>query len=224
MNKGPHRLKPYRVLFLPTETYIARQVQTWTKQYRASETSTIPSMERLIEWLPHHVPKQQRATVVHGDFRSAHLWEKTRPGVGGVFGVPGSSFLGPAHRGGLFPSQRPWKIMFLGLIDILPSVWGLPWAAGGNSVSAQSQQTSPVVKFFPTLLTILGIGGFFDYNLGSHTGQWSLISPSCAGGPCWVQCWRSLTPRLCFSACQAISRSPGEHVLTVDALRWSRTP
>lgn len=80
MNKGPHKLKPYRVLFLPTENYIARQVQTWTKQYRASETSTIPSMERLIEWLPHHVPKQQRATVVHGDFRSAHLWEKTRPG------------------------------------------------------------------------------------------------------------------------------------------------
>ncbi|XP_049645281.1 acyl-CoA dehydrogenase family member 10 [Suncus etruscus] len=55
------------------ENYIARQVQTWTKQYRASETSTIPSMERLIEWLPHHVPKQQRTTVVHGDFRLDNL-------------------------------------------------------------------------------------------------------------------------------------------------------
>ncbi|XP_033692792.1 acyl-CoA dehydrogenase family member 10 isoform X2 [Tursiops truncatus] len=49
--------------------YVARQVQTWIKQYRASETSTIPPMERLIEWLPLHLPRQQQTTVVHGDFR-----------------------------------------------------------------------------------------------------------------------------------------------------------
>nr|XP_012788761.1 unnamed protein product [Sorex araneus] len=49
--------------------YIARQVQTWTKQYRASETGPIPAMERLIEWLPSHIPRQQATTVVHGDFR-----------------------------------------------------------------------------------------------------------------------------------------------------------
>lgn len=49
--------------------YTPRQVQTWIKQYRASETSTIPAMERLIEWLPLHLPRQQKLTVVHGDFR-----------------------------------------------------------------------------------------------------------------------------------------------------------
>ncbi|XP_029083952.1 acyl-CoA dehydrogenase family member 10 isoform X4 [Monodon monoceros] len=49
--------------------YVARQVQTWIKQYRASETSTIPPMERLIKWLPLHLPRQQQTTVVHGDFR-----------------------------------------------------------------------------------------------------------------------------------------------------------
>uniref|UniRef100_A0A4W2E8M8 Acyl-CoA dehydrogenase family member 10 n=1 Tax=Bos indicus x Bos taurus TaxID=30522 RepID=A0A4W2E8M8_BOBOX len=53
--------------------YLARQVQTWIKQYRASETSTIPAMERLIEWLPLHLPRQQRTTVVHGDFRLDNL-------------------------------------------------------------------------------------------------------------------------------------------------------
>ncbi|XP_027713189.1 acyl-CoA dehydrogenase family member 10 isoform X2 [Vombatus ursinus] len=53
--------------------YIQRQVQTWTKQYRATETSTIPAMERLIEWLPQHLPKEQRTTVVHGDFRLDNL-------------------------------------------------------------------------------------------------------------------------------------------------------
>lgn len=56
------------ILFLSGD-YISQQVQTWVKQYRASETSTIPAMERLIEWLPLHVPRQQKATVVHGDFR-----------------------------------------------------------------------------------------------------------------------------------------------------------
>uniref|UniRef100_A0A8D2AB58 Acyl-CoA dehydrogenase family member 10 n=1 Tax=Sus scrofa TaxID=9823 RepID=A0A8D2AB58_PIG len=53
--------------------YITRQVQTWIKQYRAMETSTIPAMERLIEWLPLHLPSQQRTTVVHGDFRLDNL-------------------------------------------------------------------------------------------------------------------------------------------------------
>ncbi|XP_045056966.1 acyl-CoA dehydrogenase family member 10 isoform X3 [Desmodus rotundus] len=53
--------------------YIPRQVQTWIKQYRASETSTIPAMERLIEWLPLHLPQQQKITVVHGDFRLDNL-------------------------------------------------------------------------------------------------------------------------------------------------------
>ena len=58
------------LIFFPSGDYIARQVQTWIKQYRASETSTIPAMERLIEWLPLHLPRQQWTTVVHGDFRS----------------------------------------------------------------------------------------------------------------------------------------------------------
>ncbi|KAM9331148.1 acyl-CoA dehydrogenase family member 10 [Gastrophryne carolinensis] len=53
--------------------YIQRQVQTWTKQYRASETHQIPSMERLIEWLPQHLPAGQNTAVVHGDFRLDNL-------------------------------------------------------------------------------------------------------------------------------------------------------
>ncbi|XP_018413825.1 PREDICTED: acyl-CoA dehydrogenase family member 10 isoform X1 [Nanorana parkeri] len=53
--------------------YVQRQFQTWTKQYRASETHQIPSMERLIEWLPQHLPADQKTTVVHGDFRLDNL-------------------------------------------------------------------------------------------------------------------------------------------------------
>ncbi|MBU2137039.1 MAG: phosphotransferase [Alphaproteobacteria bacterium] len=49
--------------------YMGRQVDRWTKQYRASETVKLEEMERLIEWLPRTVPPQERTSVVHGDYR-----------------------------------------------------------------------------------------------------------------------------------------------------------
>jgi aminoglycoside phosphotransferase (APT) family kinase protein len=55
--------------FGKSENYVDRQIGRWSKQYRASETETIDEMNRLIEWLPHHVPPQPSARVVHGDYR-----------------------------------------------------------------------------------------------------------------------------------------------------------
>jgi len=49
--------------------YFERQVSRWTKQYRLSETETMPEMEKLIEWLPKTLPQQDRTTIVHGDYR-----------------------------------------------------------------------------------------------------------------------------------------------------------
>jgi aminoglycoside phosphotransferase (APT) family kinase protein len=49
--------------------YMGRQVDRWTKQYKASETTRIEEMERLIEWLPQSLPPQERTSVVHGDYR-----------------------------------------------------------------------------------------------------------------------------------------------------------
>lgn len=49
--------------------YFARQIDRWTKQYRASETQYIPEVERLIEWLPRTLPEQNRVSIVHGDYR-----------------------------------------------------------------------------------------------------------------------------------------------------------
>ena len=51
------------------ENYVARQVARWSKQYRASETEPIEDMERLIAWLPAHLPPEQQPRVVHGDYR-----------------------------------------------------------------------------------------------------------------------------------------------------------
>jgi len=49
--------------------YIGRQVERWSKQYRASETQRIEAMDNLIGWLPKNIPPEAGTTVVHGDFR-----------------------------------------------------------------------------------------------------------------------------------------------------------
>src|SRR3569833_1441498 len=55
------------------ENYVARQVDRWSKQYRASETETIAPMESLIAWLPQHIPPAQPVRLVHGDIRLDNL-------------------------------------------------------------------------------------------------------------------------------------------------------
>lgn len=49
--------------------YLARQISRWTKQYRASETTPIPAMDRLIEFLPSRIPAHEQVAIVHGDYR-----------------------------------------------------------------------------------------------------------------------------------------------------------
>jgi len=62
--------------------YFVRQVERWTKQYRMSETETMPEVERLIEWLPSTVPDQTRTSIVHGDYRIDNMiLDKVEPRV-----------------------------------------------------------------------------------------------------------------------------------------------
>ena len=49
--------------------YFARQIDRWTKQYRASETTKIDDMDKLIEWLPKSCPVDDKTSIVHGDYR-----------------------------------------------------------------------------------------------------------------------------------------------------------
>jgi aminoglycoside phosphotransferase (APT) family kinase protein len=71
-----HSFEPARIGladFGKGENYVARQVERWSKQYRASETEKIEEMERLIEWLPSHIPPAGPARLVHGDYRLDNL-------------------------------------------------------------------------------------------------------------------------------------------------------
>ena len=63
-------------------SYIARQVERWTRQYRASETEKIEAMDNLIAWLPQHIPPGDETTIVHGDYRVENLiFHPTEPRV-----------------------------------------------------------------------------------------------------------------------------------------------
>lgn len=53
--------------------YFARQVDRWTRQYRAAEDGRLDDVERLIEWLPRTVPEQEGVSIVHGDYRLDNL-------------------------------------------------------------------------------------------------------------------------------------------------------
>jgi aminoglycoside phosphotransferase (APT) family kinase protein len=53
--------------------YFERQIGRWSKQYVASLTEPIAAMDRLMEWLPAHIPAgardEREKAIVHGDYR-----------------------------------------------------------------------------------------------------------------------------------------------------------
>jgi aminoglycoside phosphotransferase (APT) family kinase protein len=64
--------------------YLQRQIERWSKQYRASETQTIQEMEGLIEWLPRNIPAEEQPEVrlVHGDYRIDNvIFHPTEPRI-----------------------------------------------------------------------------------------------------------------------------------------------
>lgn len=63
--------------------YFERQLGRWTKQYRASETETVPEMETLMEWLPANMPEDDGVvSLVHGDYRLDNMmFHPTKPEV-----------------------------------------------------------------------------------------------------------------------------------------------
>ncbi len=66
--------------------YFDRQIGRWSKQYLASITEPIDAMDRLMEWLPAHMPASARdesqVTVVHGDYRLDNMvFHPTEPRI-----------------------------------------------------------------------------------------------------------------------------------------------
>lgn len=64
--------------------YFSRQIERWSKQYRLSETESIPAMDALIASLPDQIPEEaeEQVCIVHGDYRLDNLmFHPTEPRV-----------------------------------------------------------------------------------------------------------------------------------------------
>lgn len=62
--------------------YLARQVSRWSQQYEASKTEDLPAMDKLMAWLPEHIPDDSETTIAHGDYRLENLiFHPTEPRV-----------------------------------------------------------------------------------------------------------------------------------------------
>lgn len=69
--------------FGPPGNYFERQIGRWSRQYRASETGTVPAMDALMERLAAEAPENDgQRTLVHGDYRIDNmLFHKDREDV-----------------------------------------------------------------------------------------------------------------------------------------------
>ncbi len=62
--------------------YFVRQIRRWSHQWAISQTRDDANIDRLIAWLPEHVPSDELSTIVHGDYRIGNLmFHPTEPRV-----------------------------------------------------------------------------------------------------------------------------------------------
>jgi aminoglycoside phosphotransferase (APT) family kinase protein len=124
--------------------YIERQVARWSRQYQAAGGERIPAMDRLIEWLPRHVPASDETTIVHGDYRIDNvIFHPSEPRVLAVLdwelstlGHPLSDFAYQVMAWRLTPQQ------FRGLKGIELAELGIPTEA--EYVALYCQRTGHV--------------------------------------------------------------------------------
>ena len=143
--------------------YFARQIDRWTKQYRASETQHIPQFESLIAWLPKTVPEQRRVSIVHGDYRLDNvIFHATEPRVIAVL---------------------DWELSTLGdpMADFtyLLLQWIMPALAGADlkALSIPSMEEAAQIYCNVTNMAVPDLNWYFAYNLFRLAG----ISQGIAG-------------------------------------------
>jgi aminoglycoside phosphotransferase (APT) family kinase protein len=62
--------------------FFERQVARWTRQWQASKLGDNAHIDRLIDWLPRHLPGDDTTTIAHGDYRLGNLmFHPTEPRV-----------------------------------------------------------------------------------------------------------------------------------------------
>ncbi|MEY3799183.1 MAG: hypothetical protein RLZZ406_484 [Pseudomonadota bacterium] len=53
--------------------YFARQIARWSRQVREANIAIPESLNKLMDWLPEHIPAEDEPSLIHGDFRMDNL-------------------------------------------------------------------------------------------------------------------------------------------------------
>jgi aminoglycoside phosphotransferase (APT) family kinase protein len=110
------------------DNYFARQITRWSKNYVASETETIPTMDKLNAWLPANIPAHEATCIVHGDYRMDNMiFHPTEPRVIAILDWELSTLGHPL--GDLTYHLLPWLLPNMG--ERLSSLGGLDLPALG---------------------------------------------------------------------------------------------
>ena len=123
--------------------YIKRQMGTWTRQYRASETETIAAMELLLNRLPACLKTEPPGLcVIHGDFRLDNLLVSNKTDIAALIdwelSTLGPPFVDLSYWCAMLRMEAGWPIGGLGGIE--RASLGIPEEA--EMVNAFCEKTS----------------------------------------------------------------------------------
>lgn len=129
-----HAIDPFAIGlsdFGRPQGFMKRQVDLWTRQYRASETERIAAMEELIAWLPDRTPQEQPPAIFHGDLRLDNMiFHAEEPRVIAILDWELSTIGDPLAD--LAYHVMVWRVgsrVFRGLSDLNFNALGIPTEA-----------------------------------------------------------------------------------------------
>ncbi|CAN5526355.1 phosphotransferase [soil metagenome] len=104
--------------------FFTRQIARWTRQWQDSKGAENADIDRLIEWLPAHIPAGDETTIAHGDYRLGNvMFHPTEPRIVAVLDWELSTLGHPLADAAY--SSLPW----LTEPDVFEGVRGLDLAA-----------------------------------------------------------------------------------------------
>lgn len=109
--------------------YVARQVARWSKQYQASKLDDFEPMEQLIKHLPLRNPNDERAAIVHGDYRPGNvIFDRDGPHINAVLDWELSTIGHPLADLGYFlmPHRLETNAVTTGLLSADLDELGIP--------------------------------------------------------------------------------------------------
>lgn len=124
------------------EGFMARQVRRWSGQWEASKTHPVPEIDELARRLAAAVPPQQRATIVHGDFRIDNVvYDEADPGrINAVLDWELSTLGDPLTDVALL--MLFWRSADDSPVDLIPGVTHLPGFPDRDAMLARYTATS----------------------------------------------------------------------------------